>query len=94
MDIPKQDIFVVSNNPGELVLKVSSIKTPNNPYVKFRYDKNIHICNDDIVALIQFFSGRDQQVTIHDIAITSNMRRLLDSAKKRVNCICAVDDGI
>ena len=94
MDMPKQEIEVVSNTNGELVLKTSVTKTPDDPNVYFKYDKSIKLCNDDIAALVYFFSGRNQEVSIKDFAITSNMKKTLDASFKHVVMNCAIDDNL
>lgn len=57
MAIPDQNIEVVSNEPGKLVLKAGFLRPRNCQHVFFKYDKSITLCNDDIAALIHLFSG-------------------------------------
>ena len=94
MDMPKQEIEVVSNTNGELVLKTSVTRTPDDPNVYFKYDPSIKLCNDDIAALVYFFSGRNQEVEIKDFAITSSMKKTLDASFKHVVMNCAIDDNL
>ena len=58
VNVPRQDIVVKSNIPGELKLLVA-YSGGDKIDVYFRYDEGILATMDDIAALVHLFSGRN-----------------------------------